>query len=49
LKPRLINKKIIDVAVRWNNTIVDIDVEEFKNKLKNQSFIDIKEEEMVNI
>jgi formamidopyrimidine-DNA glycosylase len=42
LKPRLVNKKIIDVIVRWNNTIVDIDVEEFKNKLKNQSFIDIK-------
>jgi formamidopyrimidine-DNA glycosylase len=42
LKPRLINKKIVDVAVRWNNTIVDIDPEDFKNKLKNQIFLDIR-------
>jgi formamidopyrimidine-DNA glycosylase len=42
LKPRLINKKIVDVAVRWNNTIVDIEPEEFQNKLKNQVFLDIR-------
>jgi formamidopyrimidine-DNA glycosylase len=42
LKPRLIDKKIIDVEVLWSNTVVGIDVEEFKNKLKNQIFIDIK-------
>jgi formamidopyrimidine-DNA glycosylase len=42
LKPRLINKKIVDVAVRWTNTIVDIEPDDFKNKLKNQVFLDIR-------
>jgi formamidopyrimidine-DNA glycosylase len=42
LKPRLINKRIKDVEVHWNNTIVGIDVNDFKNKLSNQVFIDIK-------
>lgn len=42
LKPRLINKIIRNVDVRWANTIVDINEEDFKNKLKDQTFTDIK-------
>lgn len=42
LKPRILNKKIVGVDVYWNNTIVDIPVDEFKSNLKDQIFIDIK-------
>ncbi|MDD2203490.1 MAG: DNA-formamidopyrimidine glycosylase [Bacilli bacterium] len=42
LKPRLINKQIIDVSVYWPNVIANIPVAEFENNLKNQVFIDIK-------
>lgn len=42
LKERLINKKINDVNVLWNNMIVDIHPNDFRDKLKGQIFYDIK-------
>jgi formamidopyrimidine-DNA glycosylase len=42
LKTRLLNKKIIDAEVLWSNTIVDISIDDFKTKIKGQTFKDIK-------
>ncbi|MDD4298753.1 MAG: DNA-formamidopyrimidine glycosylase, partial [Bacilli bacterium] len=42
LKTRLLSKKILSVDVFWPNTIVDIPVMEFKTKLIDETFIDIK-------
>ena len=42
LKPRLINRKIVDVSVYWPNVIANMPVVDFENNLKNQVFIDIK-------
>lgn len=41
LKPRLINRQILDVEVRWNNIVVDINIDDFKTKLKGQVFTNI--------
>ena len=30
LKPRLINRQILDVEVRWNNIVVDINIDDLK-------------------
>ena len=41
LKTKILNKKIIDCEVYWDNIIVKPSINEFKNKIKNQSIIDI--------
>ena len=38
---KILNKKIIECEVYWNNIIVKPNINEFKNKIKNQSIIDI--------
>ena len=42
LKKQILNKKIIDVQVYYNNIIAYPKVEEFINNLKEQTIIDIK-------
>ena len=41
LKEDIINKKIIDIDIRYNKIIQNVSSEEFKNKLIGQTFIDI--------
>ena len=41
LKLNILNKKIIDVKVNYSKIIQNVSEEDFINKLKNQSFIDI--------
>jgi len=42
LKNMIINEKIVDVEIRWNKIIDKIEIEEFKNKVINQSIRDIQ-------
>lgn len=42
LKEDIINKKIIDIDIRYNKIIQNVSSEEFKNKLIGQTFIDIE-------
>ena len=42
LKKLVLNKKIVDVLVRYPNIVSEITVEDFINNLKNQTICDIK-------